>query len=721
MIRFFRIFVFLSLIFSVSVSLSQSSDEKYYIVFDNFEDQMAGDVKITNLFDLCYWDKLTEDVGLRKYIVRRPFGAATFAEKDITGYDVAVFPMGVTNGLDASVDGIKVLTKIKQMLDAQKGVLIIGNSVLYQAFKPGGDIQSRKFLEDFMGINYLGRLQLLQNNTFHGFKIWGYEGDPVSSGFDKACNMSYNHNNGGFRDPMRWYPSVDVFNIKEGSPAIQFDRITEAFGTPVTDSVFTGVRRENGKARCALWSVNFDIANTWHTWHFNVALINGIYWCVRDQPHPEQKIVEESAKYEFGKIEPNQHGFLAAAVQNYGRKKLTITKSEIDDFTNPGIFFVTDGGGHVVLDPLEVHYINLKFSPKEPTAYTEYLEIYSNAINGNISIELYGEGGDQVFHGPKIQVTDLPVDFGTVPFGQSLSRNIAITNTGNIALVIETLTIADNADGHFTWTETVKVPITIQAGTTHYIKVRFTPSKEEGGSYEGRIDITSNGLNNQGKASVTVKAKGAPRDATSGITFSTSEFDFGPVAMGSDSDESLYITNTGANNLIIFQTQWDGDPENKAQFKFVDNTNNVPTLEPGNVHEMKIRFTPLLAKNYSVKLKIASNDPVNGNVTIPFMGAGYDPSTVEPGASGNAQLSIKASPNPVEGNTRLTYHVGKAGWLDLMVVDSQGKIVKQLFQGFVNEGEFNTSFDGEEVASGVYYVIGKINGNVTRMPLMILK
>lgn len=721
MIRFFRIFVFLSLIFSVTVSYSQSSDEKYYIVFDNFEDQMAGDVEITNLFDLCYWDKLTEDVGLRKYIVRRPFGAATFAEKDITEYDVAVFPMGVTKGLDASVDGIKVLTKIKQMLDAQKGVLIIGNAVLYEAFRPGGDIQSRKFLEDFMGIDYLGRLQLLQNNTFHGFKIWGYEGDPVSAGFDKACNMKYNHNNGGFRDPIRWYSSVDVFKMKQGSPARQFDRITEAFGTPVTDSMFTGVRRENGKARCALWSVNFDIANTWHTWHFNVALINGINWCVSDQPHPEQKIVAESGSYDFGKIEPNQHGYLAAAVQNYGRKKLTITKSEIANFFNPDIFFISEGGGHVVLEPFDVHYINLKFSPKEPTSYNESLDIFSDAINGNITIELYGEGGDQVFHGPKIQVTDLPVDYGVVPFGQSLSRNIAITNTGNIAMVIETLSIADDGDGHFTWTETVKVPITVQAGTTVYIKVKFTPSNEEGGSYEGRIDITSNALNNKGEASVVIKARGAPRDATSGISFSTKEFDFGPVAMGSNADESLYITNSGNNNLNIFQTKWEGDPENKAQFKFIDGSEVVPTLEPGNVHEMKIRFTPLLAKSYSVNLKIVSNDPVDGNASIPFMGAGFDPSTVKPGASGNSQLSIKASPNPVEGNTRLTYNVGKSGWLDLMVVDSQGKMIKQLFQGLVNEGEFHTSFDGEEVASGVYYVIGKINGNVTRMPLMILK
>lgn len=720
--RFFRIFVFMTVLLSVTAALSQSTDEKYYILFDNFEDQKdAEGTTITNLIDLCYWDPIANDVGLRKYVVRRPFGAATFAEKDITGYDVAIFPMGVTKGLDASVDGIKVLSKIKQMLDAQKGVIIIGNAVLYEAFKPGGDIQSRKFLEDFMGIDYLGRLQLIQGNTIHGFKIWGYEGDPVSAGFDKVCNMQYNHNNGGFRPPIRYYPSVDVFNIKGGTNARQFDRVTEALGIPVTDSMFTGVRAENGKARCALWSVNFDIANTWHTWHFNVGLINAVYWCVWDQPHPEQQIIAENMNYHFGKIEPGQHGYLAAAVQNYGRKKLTISKSEIAEFDDKGSFTILEGGGQVVLEPLDVHYINLKFSPVEKRQYFDYLDVISNAINGMISIELYGEGGDQVFHGPKIQVTDLPVDYGTVPFGESLTRNIAVSNIGNIAMVINTAKIAEDGDGHFTWGETIKVPITVQVGQTVYLKVKFTPSQESGGSYEGRIDITSNALNNKGEAAIILKAKGGPRDATSGITFSTSEFDFGPVAMGSEADESLYITNTGQNNLSIFQTKWEGDPENLDQFKFVDNSQIVPTLEPNDVHEMKIRFTPKSAKSYGVVLKIVSNDPVNGNASIPFMGTGYDPATVEPGASGSAELSIKASPNPVEGNTRLTYNVGKAGWLDLMVIDSQGKIVKQLFQGFVNEGEFHASFEGEEVAAGVYYVIGKINGNVTRMPLMILK
>ncbi len=721
MYAFFKIFTFLAVLFSYTALFAQGVQEKYYILFDNFEDQMANDTLITNLIDLCYWDPINNDVGLRKYVVRRPFSAATFAEKDITGYDVAIFPMGVTKGLDATVDGIKVLRKIKEMLDAQKGVLIIGNAVLYEAFKPGGDIESRRFLEEFMGIDYLGRMLLLQGNTIYGFKVWGYEGDPVSAGFDKACNMLYNHNNGGFRPPIRWYPSVDVFNMRKDAKGIPFDRVTEALDIPVTDSVYTGVRRENGKARCALWSINFDIANTWHTWHFNVALINGVYWCVHDQPHPEQKIIAENMQYDFGKIEPGQHGYLPAAVQNFGRKKLTINKSEIPDQEERDSFTIIEGGGKVVLEPLDVHYINLKFSPTEKRAYHEYLEIYSDAINGKLAIELYGEGGDQVFHGPKIQVTDRPVDYGTVPFGQYLTRNIAVSNIGNIAMVIETAKITDNGQGHFTWGEQIKTPITVQVGQTAYLKVKFTPSSEAGGTYTGRIDITSNALNNKGEAVIHLTAKGGPRDAASGIKFSTTEFDFGPVAMGSHSDQSLYITNTGANNLTIFQTKWEGDPENRDQFKFIDNSQKVPTLEPNDMHAIKIRFSPLEAKQYGVVLKIVSNDPVNGNASISFQGSGFDPTSVKDGSYGNDMLTIKASPNPVAANTKLTYKVSKAGYLDLVVVDAQGKLVAQLFQGFIDEGEFTTYFEGNEVAAGVYYIIGKINGKVTRLPLLILK
>lgn len=54
---------------------------KYYILFDNLEDQMNGDTTITNLIDLCYWDPMRTDVIYGPYTERAPFSAVTFNKK----------------------------------------------------------------------------------------------------------------------------------------------------------------------------------------------------------------------------------------------------------------------------------------------------------------------------------------------------------------------------------------------------------------------------------------------------------------------------------------------------------------------------------------------------------------------------------------------------------------------------------------------------------------
>ena len=712
-------------------SLAQNKT-KYYILFDNFEDQKAGDVTITNLIDLCYWDPMSTDVIFGPYCERAPFSAATFNKRDITEYDVAVFPMGTSLGLDAQVDGIRVIDKIEQMIKAGKSVMIIGNAVLLNGFGPNASQKTKEFLRDFMGIDYPisnkyienGRLKLTSGNTIFGAYIDGKEGDPVSKGFDKVINQQYNLNNGGFRPPIRYYLSIDVFKIRPGSKAVAFDQVSVVWNDSLdkkTYEMYTGVRREEGTARVALWTTNFDIANTWHTLHYTEALMGGFEWATNDIPRPEKYILAENMQVNFGKVEPGSKGYKSIAFQNFGRTPLTVKKSTVADLEEPGIFTIIEGGGSVKLNPLEIHTLNVQFTPKSPKTYTDAIDVESDATNGMLSIELYGIGGDKVEHGPKIQVTDLPVNFGTVPYTEYSEKQIGISSVGDQDLVVEKLEFLDDANKFFSFPKIMKVPITIKPGTTYYFVVRFTPLDSNGGSYTGKIYIESNGLNQGGKAIIELVAKGAPKATTSNIKLSATEIDYGTVYVGDSSVFNLRITNGGANDLMVSQVKMEGGGESRAQYKFLNGSENIPNLPPNASHEVLLQFKPAAAKTYEVNIKIVSNDPVAGVLNIPVKGKGEISSSVE--NSLDKVFSLSINPNIISGNAILSYdYTGESGkHISLKIVDILGNIRKEVYNGIIFDGLHLINLGNLDLENGKYFVIAEVDSYIKQVPFIINK
>ncbi|MBX3042962.1 MAG: choice-of-anchor D domain-containing protein [Candidatus Kapabacteria bacterium] len=704
------------------------SQEKYYIIFDNFEDQIGNDgVQITNLFDLCYWDPLRTDVLLGKYAEKKPFNALTFAQKEITEYDVAIFVMGTTNHLGTSVDGIKVLDKIKMMVNANKGVLIIGTNVVPEAFKPGGDAQARAWLTEWLGIDNVRILGHVQGNTIYGMRVDGVEGDPISRGFQKQCNRQFAENNPELRGPIRYYSGTPFFEIKGGKNAKGFDFIKEAADQNITETWITGARAEQGKARVALWTTNFDIASTYHTNRFYNAMTWAVRWMVSDVPHPEGFLTIEDETVDFGIVEPNQSGYMQAVFMNTGRQKLTVSKFEIAGDEPDGSFRITEGGEGITMNPGDVHIVNLQFSPKEQRLYEDYLIIESDAYNGTIEAKLIGQGGEQVFNGPRLQLSSLPIDFGTVPFGQYSDKNIAISNIGNVAMVVETVTFEEDAGKRFTFAEIVKTPMTVPPGETQYVKIRFTSADEESGNYAGKINVTSNALNNLGKGSLELKARAAGLSTNSGLSLSSTSIDFGEVEVTDDDVQTLKISNIGSNVLRIFSITWDSKSggENLAQFSFIDNTNvTKPTIEvqPGESHDLKIKFAPQAGKDYAAIIQMLTNDPVDeGLVEVPVAGKGKIPASVKDGIAKIQGLNVKISPNPVTDNSSVEYTLDVSGNLEMSIIDQTGRKVSDIYNQFTNEGLYMKELSAGNLANGVYFLSVKFNGQTVQMPFVISK
>ncbi len=719
---------------SSSTLLKAQEKTKYYIVFDNFEDQKAGNTTITNLIDLCYWDPMRTDIIYGPYSERAPFSAATFNKRPITDYDIAVFPMGTQLGLDAAVDGIRVIDKIYEMLAAGKSVMIIGNAVVYNGFN-GSDPKVKDFLANYLGIQYplsnqyisQGRLSFTDGNNIWGATIDGMEGDPVAKGFDKVINQAYNLNNGGFRDPMRLYQGIDVMGLKSNSTSIGFDLVSVVRNDSVDVNqykMWTGIRNEKGTARVALWTTNFDIANTWHTLYYNEALLGAFEWATRDIPHPEKYILTENMQVNFDKVEPGSKSYKSISFQNFGRTTLSVSKMEIAGMEDPGIFSIIEGGDALKLEPQEIHTVNLQFTPKDNTSYTDGLDIFSDAVNGTLSIELYGTGGLNTEFGPKITVTDQPIDFGTVKYTQYGEKNIAVSSVGDQDLIIDKVSFVNDANKFFSFATKMNFPVVVKAGVTWYFQVRFTPLDSNGGSYNGEMSIKSNALNG-GLKSIYLKAKGAPQNSTGGITLSTTDVDFGQVVVGDSSTIDIQITNSGASELIFpVKPSFIGGGEVKAQYSFADGSETIPTLTQGQSHNLKIKFKPKDKKVYSgITVKIVSNDPVSSVINVPLTGEGIEnPQDVVTNPLYNT-LKLQVNPSISNGNAVFSYDY--SGDIDnniiVKIIDITGKTRVQLYNGNVIHGLHFINMNNLNLESGKYYIVCELDGYSKMIPFIINK
>jgi Secretion system C-terminal sorting domain/Abnormal spindle-like microcephaly-assoc'd, ASPM-SPD-2-Hydin/PQQ-like domain len=107
------------------------------------------------------------------------------------------------------------------------------------------------------------------------------------------------------------------------------------------------------------------------------------------------------------------------------------------------------------------------------------------------------------------------------------------------------------------------------------------------------------------------------------ITVNSSLFDFGNVPVGTTSNQTLNISNTGAAKLII-----SGKTISNPRFGITPN--NVPdTIQPGQNKNYTVSFNPLAYDTLSAQLQIASNDILVPLKVITLRGKGvYNGATI---------------------------------------------------------------------------------------------
>jgi hypothetical protein len=315
--------------------------------------------------------------------------------------------------------------------------------------------------------------------------------------------------------------------------------------------------------------------------------------------------------FSFGDVGIGVSKDIVVTMKNIGEAPLIVNTLQLN------------GSGFVLLNAPQTPFtlnqnasqiFTIRFQPSANVNYSGILTITSNDPDeGNLTYTLTGSGVNP----PDIDVTPSLVDFGTVVAGQPKDIPVTIINniTNGADLVISNITVSGNG---YTLPTPPSYPITLSAGNTYPITIRFTPPTS--GQFSGSLTISSNDPD-EGSFKVDLKGNGSvPPD----ISVSQASLDFGDVLLYQSKTLTLTISNSGGSDLQITNIQITG-----ADFSFKTQPQVPVTIQPGgNPVSIEVLFIPLNAQNYTGQITITSNDP-DSPTTIQLTGRGISAPNIE--------------------------------------------------------------------------------------------
>ncbi len=82
---------------------------------------------------------------------------------------------------------------------------------------------------------------------------------------------------------------------------------------------------------------------------------------------------------------------------------------------------------------------------------------------------------------------------------------------------------------------------------------------------------------------------------------------------------------------------------------------------------------------------------------------------------------LSVYPNPFNPSTTLQYELAKHEHVSVVIYDMSGRVVENLYQGQQDRGQYELTWNGSDVASGMYFVVFKTSDYQSTQKVMLLK
>ncbi len=181
------------------------------------------------------------------------------------------------------------------------------------------------------------------------------------------------------------------------------------------------------------------------------------------------------------------------------------------------------------------------------------------------------------------------LDFGSVLVGQSATRTLTISNSGNDVLTVTGLMYPTGFRG--TWAGT------IAAGGSRTVAVTFDAFAQ--GTYSGTIRVIAD--QTDGESGIAVSGTALPVTRFMSLT---GDLTFGNVQAGMTATRTLTISNRGNDTLSVFNV---GYPNGFSGSWF-------GTIAPGASQTVSVTFAPTISTSYTGTITVSANQTFGSNV-----------------------------------------------------------------------------------------------------------
>jgi len=736
-----------------NVNLPKINAEKPpYVIFDNFVqgDKNHEGTIISNLFELCYYDMYayypSQDFNYQKFMLRTQYSDAFFSQYKITDFDVAIFPLGEYPLNTATQGGMKVIDKIKEMLEAGKRVLVIGRRMILWAFVDLPELQAGKdpvvidFLTKTLGMKKDTSSTMITTISGGGGKTWipfhirTEETHPSTKGYDIYCNVAYGRNVEP-KHPIIYQDIVDFFQLQATSDIVGTAFIDEFYALNQEGKLvpifkfnkgqrFVGLGGKIGDGKLALWTLAPDVAGGSEITQFHYIEQKTMDWFTIDLPKPVPYIEFETTEINFGETLPESEKFKELRFRNFGRQPFQVTKIALDGYEDPGVFTLLDVPTlPLTLQPEQVASIRIKFRPNGEREFEDAIIFETTAINGaSRVITLKGVGGKNAPVGPEITVQKEPFDFGVVDIGTSIIKDIFFESSGTAPLIVSKIEFLTNDGMVFNFPKTMNYPIVVQPGKIYTFQVKYTP-RDYGMTYNATLKITSDAKKNPVSTISLVGKTPAPSEGAI-ITASVDTLKFPGVVPLHTFTQTFDILNIGKKDLRLNKIYFSANDEDVFSIPEQIENGTPITIEPSKKLEIPVSFKPYTdGAEYFADLGFFTNATNEGgeDFHVYFVGTGDKNGVSVSDNHLTRNLSLNVYPNPSNENINLIINsnfIKKQ--VSIKLSNTLGQTLEILFQGYLNEGLNYFSFDNK-LKAGNYFIIIEDGQNQMVHSIIIIK
>lgn len=213
----------------------------------------------------------------------------------------------------------------------------------------------------------------------------------------------------------------------------------------------------------------------------------------------------------------------------------------------------------------------------------------------------YGAGDPRIVVDPEV------LDFGSLAREEEVTLHFLVMNEGGGDLIVDGITLSENADGFTLLNGTDG--FTIPPGASEQIEVSWTPY----GTNQEALAIIESNDEQVPKALVTLRGEGLVPE----LEIGPNPYDYGSTYVGCDGEQVFALTNIGTDALDV--TAVDGPTAGTWELY---NGNSLPvTLNPGESIDVTMWFAPDDQTSYEGGFSVTSTEP-KGTRTAELTGEG---------------------------------------------------------------------------------------------------